>query len=431
MQPPDLIRVKWMGRVVEVVYILRFSQERSMSVLCRNISAAILIGSLGLSVLSGCDSRSPAGGAATKTVAASTSTPARAETAPAPAQPANPAPKAISGSEPSVVTPTAPAQPPPIVVEPAVIEMGYLSAGVTKLGKAKLRNTGSVPIVVTRVQPNCTCTTVGDLAGTVIMPGEAAEVTAKYVAPQDTGPKQAKVWAWFQGYEDPVTVPVVAEVTMAVRAVPGYLKMEETEKGVGEIRVESIDGKPFRVLATDGQPPVFLDGFKPGDEPRSSYVLKWDLRRYMNPCRNMPWWWMVETDHPDCPLLDVRVRNECAMAGGFSINGREIFRHPKEQKWKLASPPARALAGAIPKGGSANVTIPTENLGAQKLITAVPLTANIRSVEITGSEFKNGEQIYTIKVTPAPTTTGLFFGIVQFTADDGGQSAAWIIGTVR
>jgi hypothetical protein len=86
-------------------------------------------------------------------------------------------------------------------------------------------------------------------------------------------------------------------------------------KGVtsGTLRVESTDGRPFRILSAYGQAPVYADGSDPGrDEPRSVHTLKWNVEYPTEAdCANARYWWVIETDHPDCPLLPLEIRHQC------------------------------------------------------------------------------------------------------------------------
>jgi hypothetical protein len=105
---------------------------------------------------------------------------------------------------------------------------------------------------------------------------------------------------------------VTAEVALAVRAVPPALAAYKVGLQ-GEIEVQSLDGKPFRVLGAGGREPQFV-GFDPRtDSPRPRYRLRWDLSGYT--AGTMPWWWVVETDRPEAPLVDLRVQHEWTRVG--------------------------------------------------------------------------------------------------------------------
>ena len=83
--------------------------------------------------------------------------------------------------------------------------------------------------------------------------------------------------------------------------------LKENVRGV--VKLKSKDGAPFRVLCSGGKEPTYL-GFDPAkDAPRAEYTLLWDLSG--KSCEQMPIWWFVFTDHPGCPSIPLRVRDEC------------------------------------------------------------------------------------------------------------------------
>ncbi len=153
----------------------------------------------------------------------------------------------------------------------------------------------------------------------------------------------------FAGYSELLEVPVQAEVAMAVRAVPSYLRAVEALTGT--ITIESVDGRPFSILATHGEPPQFVGFIATVDSPRNVYYVKWDLTRYGGTnCADaqgnpMPWWWVVETDHPDCPVFDLQVRHQCT-----------IPRRPVDgRNWVLSQ--RRIALGEIKAGESSEFTV--------------------------------------------------------------------------
>src|SRR5207247_3577088 len=85
----------------------------------------------------------------------------------------------------------------------------------------------------------------------------------------------------------------------------------------GVLTIISGDHQPFHILAVQGDPPPFLDFDPIKDSPRDHYQLKWDLSKYdPKTCadaqgRLMPGWIAIETDHHDCPVMDVEVHHEC------------------------------------------------------------------------------------------------------------------------
>jgi hypothetical protein len=140
----------------------------------------------------------------------------------------------------------------------------------------------------------------------------------------------------------------------------------------GQIEVKSLDGKPFRVLRTHGAPPEYV-GFDPAtDEPRGVYTLRWDLTRFG---KRIPWFWVVETDRPDAPVIDARIRH------ASTLSPRVPDRHwqPKDQRIVVGVVPAgepfeistgiECDAGTFPDPATAAVTTASPHLQAELLET--------------------------------------------------------------
>ncbi len=204
---------------------------------------------------------------------------------------------------------------PPVRFEPPRLNFGALQPGESATGSVRVVNIGSEPLKILSSRASCGCTSV-DLANTVIEPGGSALLTTRFDA-SGLGKKQATVRVRFEGYDQLMELTVQAEVSMALRVEPAYIAASRTLSG--RLTVGSIDGRPFRILASNDRPPVF-EGFDPQvDEPRSSYDVKWDLTSYdASTCLDedgdpMPAWWVIETDHPESPIFDVVVRHVCTV----------------------------------------------------------------------------------------------------------------------
>ena len=202
-------------------------------------------------------------------------------------------------------TPAAPAA--TVVIDPPIHDLGRVEPGSSVTRTFQVRNTGGEPVRVISSFPSCKCTTLTDLAGKVIPPGGAVELSASLDAPRSPGPKDAKVFVTIDGAPRPLVAKIEGVVTLPVQPSPPFV---DALKGVrkGAIEFASTDGKPFRVLSVDGAAPQFADFDPAKDEPRSHYLVRWDLS--MVPDGKMRQWMMVETDRDDCALVPLRIRNE-------------------------------------------------------------------------------------------------------------------------
>jgi hypothetical protein len=60
---------------------------------------------------------------------------------------------------------------PPIRLEPAMLDFGFIAPGTEVQGTVKLINTSQEPLTILAAQPTCKCTTLNDISGSVIQPG--------------------------------------------------------------------------------------------------------------------------------------------------------------------------------------------------------------------------------------------------------------------
>jgi hypothetical protein len=201
-----------------------------------------------------------------------------------------------------------------IVLEPETLDFGTVAPNTELRGDVTLRNTSDAPVKVLVMKPSCKCTTVQDLTGKVIGPGETVTITAVMEKRSYPGPRNSKInFAFDDGTQTEFLITSV--VSLAIQAEPAYVNAVEVTSGV--YKVQSLDGQPFRILAVNGKAPQWAPGFEPGTEPQAEYELSWDLAGYnLGGCQNedgkrMRRWWVIETDHPEVPVLDMRLRHAC------------------------------------------------------------------------------------------------------------------------
>jgi len=198
--------------------------------------------------------------------------------------------------------------PPPLRPEPVALDFGFMSPGEDRTGQITLTNTSDRPVTILAIQPTCTCTTTSDLAGKVVAPGESVSLDASLSGSVVPGPRKATVKILAEGFGRALEIDVRGEVALPIRAVPAALTPPPAGPARGRMVVESVDRRPFRVVASNGAAPEYL-GFDPAlDEPRATYVIRTDLESL--PREAWPAFWVVETDHPACPVIGLKVRDE-------------------------------------------------------------------------------------------------------------------------
>lgn len=237
---------------------------------------------------------------------------------------------------------------PPIAVEPPLKDFGLVPPKTSLPTTFTLRNLGSTPVTIAAAMPSCKCTTVDSVVGQSIPAGGSLELPVTMEAPSTPGEKTAKVMLVFQGYGKPVVADLRCEVMLEIEVAEEYI---DALKGVtsGKVTVRSRDGKPFRLLTSNGEAPDFI-GFDPStDEPRNSYDVRWSVAGW--PCENMRLWWIFETDRPGGEIVPARIRHECT--GSRADMGRF------ERKWIFKE--QLVPAGAMAAGSTKNLVIEIEN----------------------------------------------------------------------
>lgn len=318
----------------------------------------------------------------------------------------------------------------PIVVQPAEMDLGLIPPGTVAMGEVEIMNIGTDPVTIVTSKSSCTCTTV-DLANTIIQPNEIVTLPAEFDGGYQLGNRTATISLIFEGFDDVVKVPVRAEVALSVRAEPSRISHQVPRTQEFAERVEytlaSVDGAPFRVLAVQGEQPPFVDFDPDSDEARNAYRLVFDFTRYdEQTCideegRRMPPFLAIETDHPGCPILSMRVRHECTMHE----------RPEPGQDWALAH--RSTLLGELWPNEAAEFSVPLRwRPGAQ-------VASTIREVVSESPQFaaklleeyeESGTLWYRVQITPAAHHRGLLYGRVRFQSD-AHDMAMTVIGVVR
>lgn len=218
------------------------------------------------------------------------------------------------------------AQPTTVLADPPLINLGFIEPRSTITRTFRLSNISRAPITIESVIPTCTCTTV-DVIGKVIPALGSLEVPVTMKVASATGVKTAAVTFTYSDRSTPTTLNMSGEIAYKVRAtcedvvaksrVPFINLFDDPARPrdvpppsmAGTLMVMSIDQRPFRILSVMNQPPSFA-GFDPAkDPPATSYELVYDFSKV--PCERMPPYLIIETDHPQAPVIDMRVRHQC------------------------------------------------------------------------------------------------------------------------
>ena len=200
-----------------------------------------------------------------------------------------------------------PARPQAVVVAPGLLDFGTQSLMSRPTGEITLTNQGDKAVTLVAVSPTCSCLKP-EFSDRVILPPRAKHtVTIAHEPRSQAGPSKATLRFVFLG-NDIVNVPVEVMFTRPVKADPTWIDFRR-DGDRGTLKLRSLDSRPFRVLSVQGVP-------IPSASAALLQEVPWDLSSYdTETCTNpagerMPSWIVVQTDHPDAPIVDVRVRKD-------------------------------------------------------------------------------------------------------------------------
>jgi hypothetical protein len=362
-----------------------------------------------------------------------------AEPAPVPVKPlVNPVPAAAKSERPQVKELGLGTKPqrggvagnpsgwPPVEFEPAVMDFGVLAPGDSARGTSRIWNVGSQPLRIVKSITSCGCTAAENLGGRVIPPGGHTEFTTTMSMKSGLGEKMEKISIIFEQYRHTYVVQYfTAEVSLPVRMVPPHLAASQrdprTERWVntmsGQIEVKSLDDEPFRILRAHGAAPEYV-GFDPAtDEPRSAYTIRWDLNRFGNA---IPWFWAVETDRPDAPVVDARVQHVSTRPTRVADRGW----HPKDQ---------RVLVGVVAREEPFEITTSFEHDAGyvpDPTTAAVSSQSSFLRAELVDAQRDDRYLQFRIRVTPTRSAEpGLLYGTLEVSAS-GFSVPLYIIGRI-
>ena len=296
---------------------------------------------------------------------------------------------------------------PPVEFDPPILDFGYLKPNEKGVGTIQIRNVGEEPIKILQASPSCRCTALGNVRGKVIAPGSSVPMTVQLDGRSTFGTRTASIKFVFEGYGQALDFDLKADVAFAVRPWPSIFN---TVKGdlIGQMVVESVDGRTFNVLAADRKPPRFI-GFDPELEaPRSRYVLEWDLTEYT--VDTMPRWWVIETDHPEAPLVDASVRHKA-----FLAQGREASRG---RGWRVED--RRVILGLSPVGEPIEFGVTIVKLGTDRIYAVRSLSRDFNA-ELVSLERKGSNADCTVRITPREDFRGLLLGRIEFLSSSASQ----------
>ena len=170
----------------------------------------------------------------------------------------------------------------------------------------------------------------------------------------------------------------------------------------------------------------FVDYDPASGERHSRYTLRWDVTPWDNPnCidaagERMPLFWVIETDHPGAPIVDLIVRHRC-----------NVLEPLGERLWNPSG--RHRVVGLLEPGESATVDIPiTWHRGTEPndRFTAVLSDTPGFHTELLEVTEVNGKPTCRVRITPPADTRGAFVAALRVHATR--HSAPFLVmGVVR
>jgi hypothetical protein len=304
-------------------------------------------------------------------------------------------------------------EPPPVKVEPDVLDLGDLLVNTKTGGLFRITNTGSETIWIETVMSTCWCT-AAEPSSREIPAGATVDIPATF----DSGPyiqnAQREMLVRFHGYTRGAALKLKAQVHYGIRASVEYTPPDQ--RRLGRVTLESPGGDAFDVLSADGLPPRFLDGFDPErDDPRSKYTIAWDLSKYE--AEKIPPLFAVETSDEQSPMIDLPVEN-------FD------WEPPRGlMPWKFND--FRILLGRLDPATSKDIVVTVGPFTGSALdaIEDVWVEPPVADVRIMGTEATPTGLNVRLRITPKSDLQGPLVAAVQFSIG-AYQEKFWLVGRV-
>ena len=299
--------------------------------------------------------------------------------------------------------------PPPITATPQRLDFGFMLPNTNARGTVTLTNGSTAPVTLLSVTPSCKCTTITDAAGVTIEPGKSFVIETELSGAPMQGIRRSQLKIIAKGYARPINVAVQGEVALPVRAVPAYINLVGERARTGETIIESTDGMPFRVLSVNGKTATVVPQEAPGDV-HARHKLAWSFPEG----EAVGDFWIIETDHPSCALVDVRIRNANPIK-------RPVLRM---REYRINAGRIDPVDGVRIEVQSKDATAPFDVVSVKGGV-ACPVTA-----ELVESHQEDEGMVAVIQLKPLPDARG-FFADTLIVGSGGKLQELDLFGTIR
>lgn len=306
--------------------------------------------------------------------------------------------------------------------DPADVDFGMARPSSKLRTEIKLINPTDSPVVIKAAVPTCQCTTV-NVDGAIIPPRGAVGIPMTLQVPSTTGEKKAAVNTILEPGGKGPRLTLRAISAYAVQAVATsttegptlWIDALKPEGMTGQIRLSATDGRPFRVLSLNGAPPISVQG---DGAASNTQVIAYDLRNETS--TTMPKWMLIETDHPEAPMIDMRVRHMNSRLP-HQFQGYDV---------KVQFDGYIANVGRMAPGTPATFLVELKQFKNRTLVAIASGKPGF-TVKLLERRDGDGDRVrVTASITPGPDVRGPFICPVQF-ATRQGMETMYVIGTVR
>ena len=300
--------------------------------------------------------------------------------------------------------------------EPASLRLGYVRPESVITSEFRLFNDSQEPLVVKEVKRGCSCTEVSLQAG-AIAPGASRTGVATFTAGLTPTVKNNKIKILFEKHR-PLVLSMNAVVSRAVRVQPPDFRMHAksyfegpVSRTASRVQVSATDSQSFRILSSGGRPPIPVPGGGDPTIPSTAHMVMIDIGDHdketlLDPEGvKLPPFWLIETDHPDAPVVEIRVLHQ----------ENSPHRREKDREWVFVE--NRVVVDSVKPGSAARFELPiiwnaAEGQRSQQIIAAESRSPDFEA-SLVGMKKDGRKSKAIVEIRPMDSTSGPYQGVVE------------------
>ena len=310
--------------------------------------------------------------------------------------------KVVEGAEETEVVPA-----PRIVFDKKVHDFGRVGPGTSHSARFEFKNEGTAPLKITLVRSCCGVVTRGVKAGQVYKPGESGALELDYRASMQPSPFDRKLYIQSN---DPIlgvaTLVIKATVVPRIAYTPARLRlfMNRENAGAEDIKLTSLDGKPFSIKGFRATAKSMTADFDPSVKA-TEFVLKpkMDMKTL---ARNLKGQISIDLTHPECP----NIRLLYDVLPEFTISPGQLMLFNVQ----AGQPVQREVMILSNYREDFEIESVSSQKGAAKLLESKRMDNRYRlKIEITPPVAKAMSDVIEVKIKDGPTLTIVCRGYYQ------------------